>query len=249
MHQYAPLVQKDFLASISTQSLMKICIVPATSTFWTYTPLPTTWSLALYVAHPGVLSPLPRMLIVLLLLCQHLLLCSLILPPMFAPHPRETRSNNTERTPWNKKDPVSSKLLSTLSIPHCLLPYQWDDSFSWGEPEQAENCQFNDKLLICHGTQQDVTVYCYMSVKINFWWCKVHVDKSSPEIAKYHICQPFLQPGQVMWLHMHVVSFYTKMMRKFLCWWVPFMHAPYLKWPQPLSVLNLYRLWVAWHWW
>ena len=38
-------------------------------------------------------------------------------------------------------------------------------------------------LLLCHGTQCEA--------KLD----DAQVDKSSPEIAKYHICQPFLQPG------------------------------------------------------
>ena len=41
-HQCALLVQKNFLASISTQRLTNVCVVAATSTFRSYTPLPTT---------------------------------------------------------------------------------------------------------------------------------------------------------------------------------------------------------------
>ena len=47
MHRHAPLVQKNFLASISSQSLMHVCIVVVTCTFLSCTPLPTTWTLAL----------------------------------------------------------------------------------------------------------------------------------------------------------------------------------------------------------
>ena len=37
------------------------------------------------------------------------------------------------------------------------------------------------------------------------------VAKPSPEIAKYHICQLFLQPGQLMYLHMDGLNFTMKL--------------------------------------
>ena len=46
-------------------------------------------------------------------------------------------------------------------------------------------------LLFCHGT--------------GFFAKLLTRDK-----YKYHICQPFLQPGQLTWLHMHALSFTLK---------------------------------------
>ena len=47
--------------------------------------------------------------------------------------------------------------------------------------------------------------------------CHCLIAKSSPEIVKYHICQLFLQPGQLMWLHMHGLSYTAKSRAKFPC--------------------------------
>ena len=40
--RHSPLVRKDFQASVSTQRLTNACVVAATSTFRSYTALPTT---------------------------------------------------------------------------------------------------------------------------------------------------------------------------------------------------------------
>ena len=61
------------------------------------------------------------------------------------------------------------------------------------EPEQAANCGFTilSWRTICH-------------------WVLTR-DK-----YKYHTCQPFLQPGQLTWLHMHALSSTPKSWAKFL---------------------------------
>ena len=62
-------------------------------------------------------------------------------------------------------------------------------------------------LLTCYGTPQDLS-WCTITRALTI--DDTQVDNSSPEIAKNHVYQPFPQPGQLMRLHMHVLSFIPK---------------------------------------
>ena len=46
--------------------------------------------------------------------------------------------------------------------------------------------------------------------------CSIIIHISSEVLPrdkyKYHTCQPFLQPGQVTWLHMHGLKLYTEIL-------------------------------------
>ena len=78
---------------------------------------------------------------------------------------------------------------------------------------------------------------CYGKQGIILDWAKV-TSKSSLSIC--HICQPFLQPEQLTWLHMHGLSFTPKSWAKFLAF-VSTLHAwPYLKRPQQSTTVHIF---------
>ena len=66
-----------------------------------------------------------------------------------------------------------------------------------------------------------------------------YVAKFSPEILKYHRCQPFLQPVQLIWLHMHGVSFTLKLSAKFLAYMLCMATTIHHKFVMPVSGLLL----------
>ena len=123
---YAPLFQKDFLESIS---LMNVCIVTTTSTFWSCTPLLATWTLALHVDHLGVLSALPRKLIVFItnFVPTH--------PPMqFSTSSnciyvlslsKRDRIQQYWKNTWSKKAPILSKPLPQHQLFITLLYFRY----------------------------------------------------------------------------------------------------------------------------
>ena len=71
-------------------------------------------------------------------------------------------------------------------LPFAVLPTTFSnrviyDSSSWGKPERAADCWFTNLSWHIAGF---VTIAKFQ---------KAQVAKSSPEIAKYHIRQPFLE--------------------------------------------------------
>ena len=87
--------------------------------------------------------------------------------------------------------------------------------------------QQTDDLLLWQDLSLSTATQALIS---QIWWCIHTVEKSSQEIARYHICQ---QPGQLQWLHTHGLNITLKSRAQFLAFIrVPkFMHSPYLKLP------------------
>ena len=110
----------------------------------------------------------------------------------------------------------------------------------------STTCRTNE-MIHHHGwawASSKLLIYYFVMVHSRICHCRMfisHWAKSS------HQCQPFLQPGQLTWLHMHGLSFMPESWAKFLA----FMSTIYA-WPatwndpgsQPPSIF-LYRLWVA----
>ena len=81
------------------------------------------------------------------------------------------------------------------------------------KPEQAGTGYYvTDEQSVNHPPKCTPIYYSLGALKVFLlcWLENSQVAKSSPEIAKYHICQLFLQPGQLLWLHTHGLSFTMK---------------------------------------